>query len=438
LGPQIDLQVRAGKCYLPVELPTLVEAKWKWRWGTMGWIEALGPHRCETCGWTSETRRPKKCPTCGGTSLVCTDKSRLRYKAAYRNRRTHEAHYHRGAFPRKSDAQDWINDNETAIREKRWADPKKALMPLSEIYADLHAKPYAPATVALHGHLFNALPVGFRGAAIGDIERDDVDALLNSVTAPAMRDKTRQLLSAMFNHAIGKGYITSNPARRLTGVPTRAEKMQRGRTEHRRENFLTERELERLVAAMPDRYRALVSLMGRMGLRPGEALALRVGKIDFLRGEILIDESTSGPTKTGEARRLPLPGFVKDELAAHLSAHVPSSPDALVFARDDQGNPVDLQNWRNRVFAPAVKAAGITKPVTPNGLRHTAASLAINAGASVLAVQKLLGHAQPSITLNVYASLFPSSLEDLAKELDTAYREREVEPSKADVVELRR
>ena len=58
----------------------------------------------------------------------------------------------------------------------------------------------------------------------------------------------------------------------------------------------------------------------------------------------------------------------------------------------------------------------------PHDLRHTAASLAISAGANVKAVQRMLGHAKASMTLDVYADLFDEDLDGVADRLDTAIR----------------
>lgn len=58
--------------------------------------------------------------------------------------------------------------------------------------------------------------------------------------------------------------------------------------------------------------------------------------------------------------------------------------------------------------------------MTPHGLRHTAASLAVSAGAKVKAVQKMLGHASAAMTLDVYADLFDDDLEAVATALDHA------------------
>ena len=58
--------------------------------------------------------------------------------------------------------------------------------------------------------------------------------------------------------------------------------------------------------------------------------------------------------------------------------------------------------------------------MTPHELRHTAASLAISAGANVKAVQRMLGHASAEVTLNVYSDLFDDDLDDVAMRLDHA------------------
>ena len=52
--------------------------------------------------------------------------------------------------------------------------------------------------------------------------------------------------------------------------------------------------------------------------------------------------------------------------------------------------------------------------MTPHDLRHTAASLAVSAGANVKAVQRMLGHASAAMTLDVYADLFDDDLDAVA------------------------
>lgn len=84
--------------------------------------------------------------------------------------------------------------------------------------------------------------------------------------------------------------------------------------------------------------------------------------------------------------------------------------------------PNSVRGW----FAFAVKrvrdADDEFPRVTPHDLRHTAASLAISAGANVKAVQRMLGHASASMTLDTYADLLDDDLDGVADALDHARR----------------
>jgi integrase len=139
-----------------------------------------------------------------------------------------------------------------------------------------------------------------------------------------------------------------------------------------------------------------------------------------------------GGVKTHEARTVRLPRSVADELGAYLAGR-PTGPDDLVFTAP-RGGPLRESKFVPDRFKPAVRAAneaianrGSPAPL-PDGLRlydlrHTAASLMIREGASVKAVQKQLGHATASITLDVYGHLFPDELEALAGRLERARAE---------------
>ena len=76
-------------------------------------------------------------------------------------------------------------------------------------------------------------------------------------------------------------------------------------------------------------------------------------------------------------------------------------------------------NFRRRDWDKAVEAAGLGDlDLTPHKLRHTAASLAITAGADVKVVQTMLGHKSAAMTLDVYGHLFPDRLDEVADVLD--------------------
>ena len=180
---------------------------------------------------------------------------------------------------------------------------------------------------------------------------------------------------------------------------------------------ITADELVRLIAEMPERYRALVEVMAYQGLRPGEAVSLRVG--DSIR--------CAGRSPSSDALRVhqdraspdvdPAGADRGDAGRAHCGVLGPDNVDAPMFTTES-GDPIATKNaydaWRRRHFASARARAGIDRKLSPNDLRHYAVKFAIGQGADVFAVQKMLGHAKPSITLDVYGSEWETSAEELA------------------------
>ena len=113
--------------------------------------------------------------------------------------------------------------------------------------------------------------------------------------------------------------------------------------------------------------------------------------------------------------------------------------DGFVFSAPG-GGVMRNSNFRHRVLTPAARAAGL-EGLSAHDLRHTAASLAIAAGANVKVVQQMLGHASAAMTLDVYAGLFGDDLDAVADSLDAAARRSVADilrtpPVKAPVVSL--
>jgi integrase len=117
---------------------------------------------------------------------------------------------------------------------------------------------------------------------------------------------------------------------------------------------------------------------------------------------------------------------VRDRLEEHLAHEVSPSEDALVFT-SDRGGPVRYSNFRNRVWLPATRAAGLEGIGTHIG-RHTSATLLLEAGADVKDVQSHLGHRDATMTLNVYCAPFDGKLDELAARIDSAWRTARGEP----------
>jgi integrase len=120
-----------------------------------------------------------------------------------------------------------------------------------------------------------------------------------------------------------------------------------------------------------------------------------------------------GTPKNHQHRSVPVPGFLADMLAEVMHD---AYPDDLVFTTW-RGKPLRNLNFRRDVFDKAAEDAGLSG-LTPHVLRHTAASLAVSAGANVNAVQRMLGHASAAMTLDVYSGLFDDDLDGVAARLD--------------------
>jgi integrase len=295
-------------------------------------------------------------------------------------------------------------------------DLRAGRQPLRELYDQWHRrKKYAPATVKLHESAWRKL-APLHDVPIGKLNSATIDRVLSKIDKPVMRDKTRILLSTILGYAVEQRRIDTNPAVKGREALTREERLERDGAD-KVERMPSTDEVSRLVAVTPDRYRALLLVMAFEGLRPGEAYGLRLDDLDFANGEMTVRRSLtnghSGPTKSGQTRTLPMipAPAMADELRFHLTRY---PTDGYVFTTDD-GSPINSESFRSQVFAPAAKAAKVNGGISPNQLRHHAASYWIGRGANILQVSRLLGHKRPSITLDVYASLMPSSFDSLIR-----------------------
>jgi len=170
-------------------------------------------------------------------------------------------------------------------------------------------------------------------------------------------------------------------------------------------------------------YETRVRILAYTGIRWGEAAALRVGRVDLQRRRLSIDEATSevrgevvfGTPKTHKRRDVPFPAFLNEPLTELMAGR---GPDELLFTAPG-GGVLRNTNFRSRVFTKAKADLGLGT-LRIHDLRHTAATLAVAAGANVKVVQRMLGHASAAMTLDVYAGLFADDLDSVAERLDAA------------------
>jgi integrase len=226
--------------------------------------------------------------------------------------------------------------------------------------------------------------------------------------APTTVRKIVFVLSGIMKTAVKTRRVASNPCSDIE-LPTAKVKRRR---------YLTAREVEALAKAAGEQGTA-VYVLAYCGLRWGEMAALRVRAVDLLRGRLVIDEAVTevdgalvwGAPKDHQRRTVPVPAFLRSLLEQTIEG---KSAHDLVFVTS-RGAVMRVRGARRAWFD---EAAAIIGGLTPHQLRYTAASLAVSAGASVLGVQRLLGHEKASMTLDVYADLFDHDWDDVATRLD--------------------
>ena len=127
------------------------------------------------------------------------------------------------------------------------------------------------------------------------------------------------------------------------------------------------------------------------------------------------------PTKGRRSRSVPVPEFVLQDLSRLCTG---KSNEDLIFPGPGgcyPARPHSGDGW----FAAALRRAGLPT-ITVHDLRHSCASLAVSAGVNVLALQRMLGHGSAKVTLDVYADLFDSDLDDVAAHLHAHHAQETV------------
>ncbi len=180
-----------------------------------------------------------------------------------------------------------------------------------------------------------------------------------------------------------------------------------------------------LESVRDDRLAACWRFLAVTGCRRGEALGLRWRDLDLDAGRAIIVQTVVGSraiseTKTDRGRRTialddttiaALREHRRAQNAERLLMRTAYEDHDLVFCRED-GTPIWPRSL-TRAFARIVNTANLPQ-IRLHDLRHTHATLALQAGVHPKVVQERLGHATISITLDVYSHAIPAMQEDAA------------------------
>jgi integrase len=335
-----------------------------------------------------------------------------------------DGHERAKGFRRKSDAQRWLDAEVTAkLATGTYIEPSAGRVRVSAVYQ---------AWFAAQSHISAKTAASRRSVWNSRVEPQWGDVLVAEVRSSAIRG----WMATMVAEGAGTPIIENafGVLRQVLGAAVEDNRVARNpcdgvklpKRKHADRGYLSHEQVAALASKV-ERDPEVVRFLAYTGLRWGEMAALRVQDFDMLRRRVNVSRSVTesgglewSTPKSWERRSVPFPTALVEELAVLMTG---KARDDLVFA-DQHGGVLRNSNWRARVFRPAVarcQAADDTFPtITPHDLRHTAASLAVSVRANVKAVQRMLGHAKASMTLDTYADLFDEDLDEVADRLDAA------------------
>ena len=277
------------------------------------------------------------------------------------------------------------------------------------------------------------LAPAFGRRPLNTITRVDVEDLVRAAPSPWRAQDVVKVLRMVLGRAVRAGKIAANPA---SGVEL-------PKIERREPRTLDAEELDRLVEAMPDRWRAFVLVAAYSSLRFSELVGLRVHRLELPRNRIRVEEKITeaghliaGVPKTERSRRtVTLPDFVTFELAEHLRRY-PPGPDGLVFTAP-KGGPIRRQTFYHRVWYPALATAGL-EGFRFGQLRHTGATMALEAGANPVLVAFRLGHVSTRMVEQHYAGRLDRADKEIAEALAARHGAARVRHAEGSVIATRR
>lgn len=355
-----------------------------------------------------------------------------RYRVRYRtpeNRQTDK----RG-FRTKRDAEVFLASVELSKARGQFVDAAAGRVVLSELARgwlasqQAHLKPSSYAWVEGGWRVYVEPKWG--AARISEIQHSSIQSWVTALTAgtaPSTKKKSSPLSPSSVRQAYGVlNSILEVAVRDRLVVVNPAKNVQLPRKVRKRRQYLTHAQVERLALACGDQG-LYVRFLAYTGLRWGEMVALRVRDVDLPRKRVSVQENAVrvhgqiavGTPKTHHARSVPFPGFLTGAIARSCDG---KGRDALVFGdgRVYLSQPTHRDAWFTRSMRQLRESDPSFPAVTVHDLRHTAASLAISAGANVKAVQRMLGHASAAMTLDTYADLFDDDLDAVSEALDAA------------------
>lgn len=338
------------------------------------------------------------------------------YRARYRDAAGKE---HARHFARKIDAQHWLDEVTASRVTGTYVDPKAGRVTSAEYFAEW-AQRQVWETGTDRAVRLAAGSVTFGDVPLAALRRSHVERWVKAMqTASRGEGRPPGLASGTIRTRVNNVRAVLRAAVRdrvIASDPSDGLALPRVRRAEVAMTLPTTCQVRALLDAAPEGWAAFVALCAFAGLRLGEAAALQVGDVDFLRRTLTVarqvQRGTGGqveirPPKYGSERTVYLADDLVTLLAGHVAAHCPGvDPARLAFGFGASVPP--HQNTIGYWWRKTRGAAGCGA-VRLHDLRHFYASGLVAAGCDVVTVQRALGHASATVTLNTYAHLWPTA-----------------------------
>jgi integrase len=233
-----------------------------------------------------------------------------------------------------------------------------------------------------------------------------VEAWLGTLPlANASKAKVRNVMSAIFTHAMRYEWLNRNP---ITLVRQSAKR-------ERLPDVLTAEEIGALLVELPEPCRTAVLLAACTGLRVSELLALKWSDIDFGKVEIrpcraIVDQVVGSLKTEASGKAVPMDTALAGALLDWRGRCPYNQDEDFLFGSPemDGRQPYWPDSLLRKVIHPAAKRAGVSKHIGWHSFRRTLATLLQASGASVKATQDMLRHASSRLTMDLYAQSIPA------------------------------
>lgn len=334
------------------------------------------------------------------------------WRARYRDDANKE---HARHFRRKIDGQQWLDEVTASVVTGMYVDPNAGKITFKAWYnVWMQRQVWATGTRLSAENILKA--IDFADLPLKVIRPSHVQAWVKGMTQPAGNRKQGLAPTTIRNrfNFVRMAMAAAVKDRLISVDPSEGVKLPRERRKEAAMIIPTPEQVGNALSDAPEWFGAYVGVCAFAGLRLGEAAGLRVGDVDFLRRTITVARQVQGqnkattevvPPKNGSERVI----YAPEPLIKLISRHVETvgvwGEDQWLFST---GGSLWNRGMAGSYWRGLREECGMEE-FTLHSLRHFYASGLIASGCDVVTVQRSLGHALPSITLNTYSHLWPTA-----------------------------